>query len=534
MLKAEKIVTTGKSALRLIAEKLLYPFKDDLPYFILLLVLNLYICFGVILIESGPYFFISTILCVYVMTYNLVFLVNINKYIGFYILKPLLLIINNAIFVLTAYCWCKYRSRSAIQIIAGTNLNEIREFIMMYSSWTMVVLVAILTVLASVILYLGLSKIRFKASKRLWLPMSIFLIISYISVVFGSKWIPDLYDFAGMANIAYFRYNPTNPEIKSEEEQPAYIIIIIGESFTPLHSSVYGYDKKTNPLLEEKANEGELIVFNKITSPKTTTSASFTYMLNTFRIGMEETHKWYDCTNLIEVLNVAGYHTIWISNQERDGICCNLPSGHSQLCEESAFLSEGSDGDIPDEIVLDFDVTDSYATAAVFYHLMGQHPAFYCRYPEAYDIFKPSDYRCEEWQQANMAEYDNATLYNDYVVNSIIEKYKDYDTAVFYLSDHGFDVYVTDPVHCGHGNYSPESEVVGKKIPFMVYLSPLYQKRRPELTERIRNSVNNEFCTDKLIYAVMDAAGFKFADNDDVAEYSLFGPSITDDSPAMD
>ena len=56
----------------------------------------------------------------------------------------------------------------------------------------------------------------------------------------------------------------------------------------------------------------------------------------------------------------------------------------------------------------------------------------------------------------------------------------------------------------------------------MVYLSPLYQQLRPELTERIRNAVNKEFCTDKFIYAAMDAAGLKFADNDDVAKYSLF------------
>ena len=56
----------------------------------------------------------------------------------------------------------------------------------------------------------------------------------------------------------------------------------------------------------------------------------------------------------------------------------------------------------------------------------------------------------------------------------------------------------------------------------MVYISPIYQQLRPELAARIKNATKKEFCTDKLIYAVMDAVGLKFTDNNDVEKYSPF------------
>ncbi len=87
----------------------------------------------------------------------------------------------------------------------------------------------------------------------------------------------------------------------------------------------------------------------------------------------------------------------------------------------------------------------------VFYHLMGQHEAFQSRYPKAFERFKAKDYLTfPEHQREVLAAYDNATLYNDYVVSSIIDLYKDKDAVVFYFSDHALDVFDTDPDFFGH------------------------------------------------------------------------------------
>ena len=66
------------------------------------------------------------------------------------------------------------------------------------------------------------------------------------------------------------------------------------------------------------------------------------------------------------------------------------------------------------------------------------------------------------------------------------------------------------------------SSKLGKRIPFMIYVSFIFQERHADKVERIRKAVNKPFCTDKFIYAVMDVAGYRFADNDDVETYSLF------------
>ena len=112
-----KKVTILKSIVNWLIKKLLYPFNNDLPYFLLLFTINLFVCFCMILIEGTLSFFISTTLFIYAMTYFLVFTANINKHMGYYVIKPLLLMIGITLFLLNTYCLYKYKSRLAIQII---------------------------------------------------------------------------------------------------------------------------------------------------------------------------------------------------------------------------------------------------------------------------------------------------------------------------------------------------------------------------------------------------------------------------------
>jgi lipid A ethanolaminephosphotransferase len=76
---------------------------------------------------------------------------------------------------------------------------------------------------------------------------------------------------------------------------------------------------------------------------------------------------------------------------------------------------------------------------------MGSHgPAYYKRYPQAFEIFTPTCQtnqlnECSD-EQINNA-YDNTIVYADYFLSRVIELLKnnaeDLDTAMFYISDHG-------------------------------------------------------------------------------------------------
>ena len=83
----------------------------------------------------------------------------------------------------------------------------------------------------------------------------------------------------------------------------------------------------------------------------------------------------------------------------------------------------------------------------VLFHLLGQHVGFEHRYPESFAHFTPDSlsFRKESWltdeMREEIAHYDNATLYNDYVIKQIINLYNQQNTIVVYLADHGEEVY---------------------------------------------------------------------------------------------
>jgi lipid A ethanolaminephosphotransferase len=78
-------------------------------------------------------------------------------------------------------------------------------------------------------------------------------------------------------------------------------------------------------------------------------------------------------------------------------------------------------------------------------HQMGNHgPAYYKRYPKAFEKFTPicatSDLGSCTSEELNNT-YDNAVLYTDHFLSKVIDLLKandhNYETAMFYVSDHG-------------------------------------------------------------------------------------------------
>ena len=129
----------------------------------------------------------------------------------------------------------------------------------------------------------------------------------------------------------------TNPEfIAINNEHPENIILIIGESFAKTHSSLYGYNKLTNPLLKQHQNDGNLHIFNNVVAPAPHTLAVFKALMSTFSYN-RECDVWYKHTTIAECFSRLGYKTTWISNQERYGIRDNIPTRFAQLCDTTIF-----------------------------------------------------------------------------------------------------------------------------------------------------------------------------------------------------
>lgn len=517
-----------KAVLSFIKDWLLYPFKHDLLYFMLLwVIISLPNCYSQ---RNHIVYVLYLAMMYYLITYVIVLALNVYTKVA-KVLKPAMLLLAALVALLNIYCYNFYGcllSNDFVQIIAGTNMDEAKEYFETFVSWEWGVLFT-MGIAISVSVAMMLSRLQKVHLGKLWVGAIVMLLLSIVAIGYNSGILQEefvnkhrwTFNFEEVVDL---RNHSVNPQIeRTAAGQIEQIVIILGESFSPGHSSLYGYEKETNPLLSKEAEKGNLLVFHEVKSPCTSTTAAFKYLLNTFQVGKEDGEPWYKHANIIEVMKKAGYYVEWISNQSEIGMFDNLPSGHARICDDKFFLGNEEGADRYDGGLIGRSNAAEERKNLVIYHLMGQHVTFQERYPKEYEHFKKDDYKANpEHQREILAAYDNATLYNDFVVSSLIDLYKEKDAIVFYFSDHGLDVFDTDPHYFGHAKATEASQKQGKKIPFMIYVSPLFKELHAEIVDRMRIASDKPFCTDKFIYAVMDVAGYRFADNDDVEKYSLF------------
>lgn len=414
-----------------------------------------------------------------------------------------------------------------INIIIGSNINETYEYLRTYINIKYLFYISTIFVIVTIAyLYFKKHSIHIKHKAFKYFPLIIlyplYIIANNPNYIFDTSSGKILLVIHQLTNIPP-DIKLTNPQIEETTSvHPNNIVIIIGESFNKNHSSLYGYEKSTNPLLTKYMENGDLIIFDSVISPASHTIEAFQNIMSTYNDSCSL--KWYECTTIAEVFNSVHYNTIWISNQKEYGFYENIPSKYAKLCKEYYFC-DNQNKNTYDENIFPL-LTSKKGKNIYFIHLMGQHIAFSERYPKSFDYFKDSDYKTFPIQQRQIrASYDNATLYNDYIIDSIISYFKKQESIIMYFSDHAIDLYQTDNNYYGHAKkYEYESELISKQIPFMIYLSPLYKNNFTEKSLLIKKNKNRSFNSHNLIYTIMDIAGYKFKDNNDVARYSLFCP----------
>jgi lipid A ethanolaminephosphotransferase len=149
----------------------------------------------------------------------------------------------------------------------------------------------------------------------------------------------------------------------------------------------------------------------------------------------------YRREGLLDVLQRAGIRVLWRDNNAGcKGVCDRVPS--------TRVAGKCPDGECLDEALLDglqaeIDRLDTDTVIAL--HMNGSHgPAYYKRYPPAFEVFTPACRsneldRCSRESIVNA--YDNTLRYTDHVLARAIDLLKAnaqrFDTAMLYVSDHG-------------------------------------------------------------------------------------------------
>ena len=158
---------------------------------------------------------------------------------------------------------------------------------------------------------------------------------------------------------------------------------------------------------------------------------------------------------------------------------------------------------------------DGGGHALVILHIWGQHIWYKRRFPEEQARFTAADYSCrrEPWLDDEMrqviADYDNATLYNDAVIGRIFDHYADTDAVVVMLSDHGEEVYdYRDQLARDHQAWQESEAVVNEnEIPLVVWCSPLYRQRHPQVVERLQHASQQRLMNDDVCQLLFPLAG---------------------------
>lgn len=314
-----------------------------------------------------------------------------------------------------------------------------------------------------------------------------------------------------------------NVKIDSCSYQSDNIVLIIGESYIKGHSQLYGYDKKTTPFqVNRKAysEKGCLIPFEDVVSPSNLTSVVFK---NVFSLhSIDEKSDWSDYPLFPVIFRKADYRVFFLTNQYVQALntdIFNLSGGlflnHGKLNAAQFDHRNTLTHQFDMGLLEDYDSLKQYQGDhnLIIFHLAGQHIDFYKRCPDEYKVFQSSDYDnrrdLSKAEKQLVADYDNATYYNDMVCESIIRKFENENAIVIYMPDHGEECF--DEVHrMGRlpiGNYTPETLRQEYAIPFWIWCSSTYLNTHQSVFAQIQDSCKRPFMTDDLPHLLLYLAG---------------------------
>lgn len=281
------------------------------------------------------------------------------------------------------------------------------------------------------------------------------------------------------------------------------IIYVVGETARAFNFSLNNYQRDTNPKLSKVEN---LYSFKNFYSCGTETSISLPCMFSHFEQSNFSLEKAKSHENLLDVLKKADVDILWRDNDNGCKGVCDRVLTHN--------INEWKDPNHYDEILLrniDDYIKNIKKDSMIVLHQLGNHgPAYYKRYPEEFKKFLP---QCESNQLSDCTNeqivnsYDNAILYTDHILFSVIQilkKYsKDFDTAMIYVSDHGeslgeLGIYL-------HGLPFWVAPDYQKHVPAIFWFSPEFPLSMKK--QQIFSTLEKKYSHDNLFHTILNLLG---------------------------
>jgi heptose-I-phosphate ethanolaminephosphotransferase len=222
--------------------------------------------------------------------------------------------------------------------------------------------------------------------------------------------------------------------------------------------------------------------------------------------------------SIVTLLRQAGFETFWISNQEQPALPSNPIYKIAIEAEHVSF--RGNSADPFDTNLLDrLDVAmmqmPQGGKAVIFLHMEGSHFSYEERYPPQFARFvndKNLPTQLSDRQRQLIDQYDNTVVFTDYVLARVIGKLSSCDCAagMMFFSDHGERLFDHGSSDSDFGHGFPEVARQEIEIPFVAWLSPIFQRTNPSLAFRFRANAQWVAELHDLFETIVDLTGVDY------------------------
>lgn len=275
------------------------------------------------------------------------------------------------------------------------------------------------------------------------------------------------------------------PNTLASKKTPGSIIIVIGESANRDMMSAFtpSYDKNTTPWEKSVRDDQNFIFFDNSFANFPNTVMAVTQALTSSNQYNNIPLK--DSIDLLDVARKAGYHTYWLSLQNKSTVS---DAGITVIANRADTIKwlHGYD----ETILSELKNIPSSDNNFIIIHLNGSHFRYDRRIPQ--EFIEKNTLPTE-----SKTDWYNASLqYTDYVLKEIYQYGKEnlHMQALVYFSDHGENMEYT------HTSSPFYFDMV--HIPFWIYLSPEYQAAYPGTYQSSRNNEKEIFTNDLMFESI--------------------------------
>ena len=289
------------------------------------------------------------------------------------------------------------------------------------------------------------------------------------------------------------------------DKVPETVVLVIGETSRADNWQLYGYSRKTNPLLAQVKG---LTVFTNYMSQSNTTHKSVPILLSLAEANDYEI--LYRTKGIMQAFREAGYHTVFLSNQQRNHSFIDFLGEQADDC---LFLRDSHPDNAYDTDLL-VPLAQKLARLKgkrtfIVLHTYGSHFSYADRYPDFMREFLSDQYdgAKREYRPQLINAYDNSICQTDLLLRRIIEQLaaQGGSAAMMYTSDHGEDIF--DDARHLFLHASPFPSFWQLHVPLVVWTSPAYRERHADIVSCLDANRHRKAESNSVFHTLLTMGG---------------------------